>query len=133
MDLEDAAALDWMAKFRRNPLPEKIAWRQEESEAMPNSFYWVSIPPSCECHKGDTLIINHQSNSFCIEKSDYPQITINLNDKLIDFSKPVRVVFGEKELFCGEVQRSIQSIYESIQTRGDQDYIFCAQIQVNTK
>jgi len=133
MDLEDAAALNWMAKFRRNPLPEKIAWRQEESEAMPSSFYWVSIPPSCERHKGDTLIISRQSNTFYIEKSDYPQITINLNDNLIDFTKPVRVVFGEKELFNKKVQRSISSIYESIQTRGDQDYIFSAQIQVNTK
>ncbi len=133
MDLEDAVALPWMAKFRRNPLPEKIVWRQEESEAMPSSFYWVSIPPSCVRHKGDTLIISRQSNTFCIEKTDYPQITINLNEKLIDFTKPVRVVFGEKELFNEKVQRSIKSIYESIQTRGDQDYIFCAQIQVNTK
>ncbi|MDI9401969.1 MAG: alpha/beta hydrolase [Verrucomicrobiota bacterium] len=133
MDLEDAVALEWMAKFRRTPLPEKIAWCQEESEAMPDSFYWLSIPSSTTRHKGDTLIISHQSNTFDIEKSDYSQIIINVNDELIDFGKSVRVVYKGEELFHEKLKRSGLSIYESIRRRGDQRYIFSSRVHLNIK
>ena len=39
----DTVAIDWMSKFRRNPYPDKVVWRQEESNQRP-SFYWLSVP-----------------------------------------------------------------------------------------
>ena len=35
MNLEDREAIPWMEKFTRNPLPEKIVWRQDDSDARP--------------------------------------------------------------------------------------------------
>src|SRR3954451_5695194 len=43
MDREDKVALPWMAKFRRNPLPERVVWAQ--SKAVPRErFYWLAVP-----------------------------------------------------------------------------------------
>lgn len=37
MNLEDAAAVPWMAKFTRNPLPQRVVWQQ--GDVMHNYFY----------------------------------------------------------------------------------------------
>ena len=39
---KDAVALNWMAKFTRDPLPEKIVWKQ--SGVTHRSFYWLAVP-----------------------------------------------------------------------------------------
>ena len=42
MDREDAIALPWMAKHTRNPIPERIVWKQ--SSVTHDRLYWLAVP-----------------------------------------------------------------------------------------
>ena len=53
MDLEDEAAVPWMAQFKRNPYPKRIVWQQEE--VLQNSFYWITAPAN-ELQRGKKVI-----------------------------------------------------------------------------
>ena len=42
MKKQDAEALPWMAKFRRDPWPKKVVWQQDD--VVHHRFYWLQIP-----------------------------------------------------------------------------------------
>lgn len=127
MDREDAAAIPWMAKYERNPYPDKIVWRQEEV-TLP-SFYWLSVPAADAKH-GMEVRVQRSGNEIVIEKNDYPELTIHLNDSMFDLDKPVVVRQGKKVVFKGKVQRNIANIAEAWDSRGDYYYLFPAKITV---
>src|SRR5262249_20702634 len=53
MDLEDRAALPWLAKFNRNSTPERVVWKQT---GVPHErSYWLAVPTSRM--KTDSLVI----------------------------------------------------------------------------
>ncbi len=39
MDLEDSKAIDWMLKFKRNPLPKNVVWHLNGDKRQ--SLYWI--------------------------------------------------------------------------------------------
>ncbi|MDR1758864.1 MAG: alpha/beta hydrolase [Bacteroidales bacterium] len=128
MDRADTAAIPWMARFSRNPYPEKIAWKQDD---QPNtSFYWIRIPEK-ETKNGKTIIVKRQGNTFYIEKNDYKTIFIGVNDAMIDFEQPVTVIANGQTVFHAKVNRVITDIYSSIETRKDKKMIFDAYIRVD--
>ncbi|MDR1729091.1 MAG: alpha/beta hydrolase [Prevotellaceae bacterium] len=128
MNNADTAAVDWMAKFRRNPYPERIVWRQEESNPRRN-FYYLSIPAT-EAKAGMEVRVDKNGNTIEILKNDYSTLYINLNDKMMDLDKPVTVVSNGKQLFNGMVERKAEHIRASADERGDREYIFSAVLEV---
>lgn len=42
MDRVDTAAIAWMTKYKRNALPKKVVWRQEEV-VRPSMYCWKLI------------------------------------------------------------------------------------------
>ena len=71
--------------------------------------------------------------TITLEKCDYSELYILLNDSMMDLNKPVTVFYDGKELFNGKVKRTLENIYDSIRDRGDQDSIFSAKIKVEIK
>lgn len=137
MDLEDAAAVPWMAGFRRNPLPDRVVWKQdpERGECVLADFYWLGIDAGEESrdnpNKGKELVVERSGNTFTVVGSEYDRFHIALNSDMVDFSKPVRVVRGGATLFEGIVRPTIKDVYESAMTRRDERYIFSACITVD--
>ncbi|MDR0726027.1 MAG: alpha/beta hydrolase [Prevotellaceae bacterium] len=127
MNKQDSAAVPWMAKFRRNAIPQKVVWRQDDTPH--ESFYWLSVSLN-EIEKGKQLIVEHADNTFTVLKNDYRTFKIGLNDSMIDFSKPVKVVVNGKVVFNKKVIRKIEDIYASIEKRNDSSLIFSAFITV---
>lgn len=127
MDHEDNAALDWMAKYERNPYPQKIVWRQEE--ATERHFYWLSAPVD-ELKKGKEVIATYNGNTIRIEKCDYTSLTLSLNDKMMNLDRPVTVIYKGKKLFNGKVERRSDVLRTTLYTRNDPAYMFPVQIQV---
>lgn len=128
MERQDSAAVEWMAQYRRNPLPDRIVWRQEE--VTHPSFYWLAVPGE-ECVPGATLIVERQGNHFDIQTSDYKKLTIRLNDKLADLDQPVSVTYRGKVLYRGIPERTILTLYRTLMERGDSGLVFCSEITVN--
>lgn len=127
MDLEDRAAIDWMAKYERNPYPKKIVWRQEELTEP--HFYWLSAPAD-ELQKGKEVIVTMNGNTINIEKCDYSSLTLSLNDKMMDLNRPVTVICKGKTLFKGKVERRPDILRATLYSRNDPAYMFPVQIQV---
>ena len=74
--------------------------------------------------------LHHLSFALNIQQCDVPELLIRVNDQMIDFDQPVRVTFGEKELFEGPVTRSKATIEKTFNERHDQTAIFSAEIKV---
>lgn len=127
MYLEDAAAVPWMARFQRNPLPERVVWCQ--GDVPKTDFYWVGVP-AAEIAKGKVARVQVSGNTVEILASDYSSLTIWLNDGLVDLDKPVRIVQGDKVLFEGKVNRSPEVMRQTLTERGDLSYIFPAFVEV---
>ena len=128
MDLVDAAAVPWMARYTRNPNPSKVVWVQ--GDVMKPAFYWLGVDASA-AHKGDMLTASVKDNTVTIEKSDYGRVTVYLNDTLVNLDQPVKVVSGEKVLFEGTLTRSPQTMLQTLNSRGDLSYVYPAMVEVS--
>ena len=127
MDRVDAQAVPWMAQFKRNPYPDKIAWRQES--VVRTSFYWLSVP-ECECRHGATIVAERKGNVFDILQCDYSHITLYLNDEMCDLDKPIEIYYQGKRIFKGRVYRTLENMQQTLAQRGDLRYIFPAKVEV---
>ena len=128
MDLVDAAAVPWMAKYTRNPYPKKVVWCQ--GDVMKEYFYWLGIPVD-EAEKGNKLTASIEGNTVNIGDCDYSKVRIFLNDKLVDLSKPVIVTHGEEKLFEGILTPSDALRKRTLYTRNDPAYSFPCVIEVS--
>jgi pimeloyl-ACP methyl ester carboxylesterase len=125
MDGEDRAAIPWMAQFRRNALPEKVVWMQDE---VPHtSFYWLRVPQS-EAQNEKLAIVERANNPFTVMANDYDSLSIGLNDEMIDFNEPVQVIVDDEVVFNKKISRNAQAICASAEDRGDPGLIFSAYI-----
>ena len=128
MNLEDKAALPWMAKFSRNPIPEKIVWKQVG--AAHDRFYWLAVPT--EEAKGGTLVVATREG----QKIDLAsveginQLTIRLDDRMADLDKPVSVTHAGKELLSVTPKRTIATLINTLEGRGDPKLMFSAEVSV---
>ena len=127
MDLVDAAAVPWMAKYKRNPLPDKVVWCQGDEPKT--NFYWLGVPAS-EAKKGKVLSAELEGNTVRILSSAYTYVTIHLNDAMMDLDKPVKVVWGDRTLYEGTVTRKPEVLRQSLREREDPSYLFPARIVV---
>ncbi|MBR2007219.1 MAG: dienelactone hydrolase family protein [Alistipes sp.] len=127
MDRVDAAAVPWMAQYKRNPYPAKVVWRQEE--VTRKAFYWLSVPEE-ECRHKAIVVAEIDKNVIEISESDYSRLTIYLNDDMVDLNKPVVVNYKGKKVFKGKLPRTIANMARTLAERGDLRYMFPAMVEV---
>lgn len=128
MDRVDSAAISWMAQYHRNPFPEKITWRQEN--VVRPSLYWLETVVQ-DAKPGMEAIVEHQGNTFTILKNDYKELTIALNDTMIDFERPVEIIYQENKIFSGKINRTLKDIYQSMEKREDEKLLFSARLTIH--
>lgn len=127
MERIDTLAIPWMAKFRRNPYPQRVVWRQE-AVSRP-AMYWLSAPEE-ECRHGMTVIAEYRKNVIELEQCDYSRLDIWLNDEMVNLDRPIEVRYRGKRIFRGKVPRTTENIRQSLASRGDLRYIFPAVVRV---
>ena len=127
MDREDAAALQWMAQYRRNPYPKHIVWRQEK--VAREHFYWLSVPAN-EAVQGKRVEARIEGNTIHIDYCDYSQLTICLNDYMVDLDKKVTILYKGKKIKSKKLQRTIANIYRNLNGRNDRSYAFPARVKI---
>lgn len=129
MDREDAAALPWMAKFRRNPLPDRVVWSQ--SKAVPRErFYWLAMPPGQAKPKA---FVDAKRTGQTVEITAADGVTkllIRLDDRVTDLDKPVTVTHKGRTLFAGVAPRTIAVLARTLAGRGDPKLVFDAELEV---
>lgn len=130
MNRIDTAAVNWMAKYTRNPYPKKIVWGQEE--VLRPSFYWVTAPTK-EMTRGKMVRLQTEGNSIAISQCNYSTLTLWLNDNIVDLDKKVKVTYKGKTIFNALVPRTTENLKSSLYDRGDLSYSFPAKIELKIK
>ena len=130
MDREDAKVLPWMAAFKRNPVPEKVVWRQAHN-VLHDRFYWLAVPKTDQPHVKALVVAERKGQIIEIKTADLiDALSIRLDDRMLDLDKPVRVVYQGKTLFEGTAQRTVATLVETLEHRGDPDLMFDAELTV---
>ena len=128
MDREDAAALPWMAKYKRQAWPKHIIW-QQEAVCRPD-FYWLSAPRE-ELQRGKRVDAKVEGNTIILSRCDYSELTLYLSDELMNLKKPVTVVLRGKKVFKGKIKPSEAVYRQTLHQR--QDPRFAAPCKIKVK
>jgi hypothetical protein len=128
MNREDKVALDWMAGFTRNPVPERVVWMQ--STVTHDQFYWLAVPKD-EARAGQLVVATRKGQEVRIEKAEgVRSLTVLLNDAMLDLDHPVVISMAGKELFNGVVPRTAATLRKTLDSRGDARLMFDAEVTV---
>lgn len=132
MNREDRVALPWMARFTRNPLPERIVW--EQGNVPHDQFYWLSMTAQ-DAKKGQcldaSLDVSREAQTLHIGRADdVVRFAVLFNDAMLDLDRPVKVVRGDHVIFDGIVPRTIADLKQSIDERSDPYLIFPARLSL---
>jgi hypothetical protein len=139
----------WLAEHTRNPLPDRIVWRcHAKDKIYRDSFYWISLTKTPE--KGEFKIIaslDKEKNQVTItaqevaSSKDYhdpslikplttSEITVHLNDDMLNLDQDVIVMLNGKQVFKGKVKRTRGNILRNIVKRSDLNYAFPSEVTV---
>lgn len=127
VDRQDAAGVKWMAQFRRDVLPDRVVWFQDD--VLHNRFYWLAVAPQ-HAEARQLLNVTHQDGKFTIEHADPKKLTILLNDDLADLDQSITVLYKDQTLFEGKSDRTIGNLVNTLVDRGDPKSAFSARITV---
>jgi hypothetical protein len=128
MQHEDAVGIPWMSKYRRNKLPERIVWKQDD--VLHERFYWLHMPASA-CKPRAEVIVSRKGQVFTIEKAEVKQLTIRLSDAMADLDQPIIVRLQQGDvLFQGRSVRRIKTLVRTLLERGDPSYLFESSISM---
>lgn len=129
MDREDAKVLPWMAAIKRNPLPDKVVWKQ--SPVVHDRFYWLAVPDGHSPQPGAEVVAERAGQTVEIKTADNIRaLSIRLDDRMADLDRPVRVVDRGAVLFEGRPPRTIATLLQTLAKRGDPDLMFDSEIIV---
>jgi hypothetical protein len=130
MDLEDAVAVPWMARFARNPLSKRVVWLQDD--AVHERFYWLAVTPE-NAKKASKVTATLQGQSVELTLTGISSLKLRFSDAMLDLDQGVTVKSGETKLFEGTLTRTIQTLNQTLVERGDPALVFSAEVQVNLR
>lgn len=128
MNLQDASAVGWMAKFERIARPERIVWLQDD--VTHNRFYWLSTDAAIPRER---IVAERSGNTINILEGGENGLRIRLDDRMVDLDKPVVVKRGDAILHQGIIPREKRVIETTLEERGDPEGIYTAEIKLTAK
>ena len=125
MDREDAVAVPWMARHRRDLRPDRIVWLQDD--VTHERFYWLAVD---EPRARERIVVERDGNTIDILEGGDRGLRIRLDDAMVDLDRPVEVRRGGETVFDGMVPRTREVIERTLEERGDPKGIFTAEIVI---
>lgn len=127
MDLADRKAIPWMEKFTRNPYPDRVVWKQDD--VTHERFYWLAVPPG-SAKRGQEIVAERSGSVVTLKAEGVTNVIVRFNDRMLDLDQPVTIRAGNQVLFNGKLNRTIASLAQSLEGRGDPRLVFSAGAQV---
>jgi len=125
MDLQDRAAIPWMEKNSRVPLPDKVVWHQ--SSRTHHRFYWLAV---AEPQGGQDIVAQRAGQVITLAATNVPAVTVLLNDAMLDLDQPVVVRGPGGPLFSNRLARTAATLGRTLAERGDTNLTFSAEVTV---
>jgi hypothetical protein len=128
MNLKDKEALPWMAKHSRNPIPERIVWKQTGTPH--DRSYWLAVPAK-EAQVGSLVTATRNGQTIEIVAAEKtPKLFVRLDDRMADLDRTIEVKQAGKSLYSGVPERTIATMVKTLVGRGDPRLVFDAEIEV---
>jgi hypothetical protein len=129
MDLEDRVAIPWMEERSRQPLPTRVAWRQDD--ILHSRFYWLAVALD-QARAGQQVAAVREGQAVRIEASDAKRLIVRWNDDMADLDQPVRVTLSDPPMTLheGTVIRTIGMLGKTLEERGDRNLMFSGESEV---
>lgn len=148
---ETPRIMDWLATKRRVADPPEVRWTSWET--IFNRAYWVEVLDVTGASKVElpvkdfegnliekrmgldkemrfTAIAKRSQNRIDIDGDGVKELRLWLNDRLVDFSKPVRVTWNDRKVFEGKLEPSIKTMLDEVRRRGDPSFLYPVQVTV---
>ncbi len=135
MNMQDKIAITFMANFVRNPYPNEIVWVQNAVHPH-NRFYWIgisdedTIKPGVADKEDQAIRIRKEGNHIQIIQNYADNLSIYLNDEVVNLDEEITISYQGTTLFKGKVNRKQSIIEETAKDRQDSAYIFSAKLTV---
>lgn len=129
MELKDAVALAWMKGYQRNPIPQKVVWKQDNRHHK--SFYWLGSPEN-KIKDGDKIVAEYNTNlnEINIIENSGDTIQLWMNDDMLNLDRPVTIKYQGNVIGKKILTRSILNIYQSMNSKGDPELSFPCMISI---
>jgi len=98
----------------RDPVPAELTW--EMTDGVVKDFFWLSSP---EAYRGRELNASCRENKLVISTRDIKNFSVLLDERLVDFSKPVTIELNGKKVSGGKLKPSVKTLVETLSRRGD--------------
>lgn len=128
MDLEDAVSIPFLQMNARNPIPNKVVWRQ--SGTLRTRFYWLAVDKADVAAGSEISAAYSGQNIELSAVTKVKRVTLRLTDAMLDQDQAVIVKRDGKELFAGVVPRTIAVLYSTLADRGDPSLVFSGELSV---
>jgi len=122
---------DWMKNFERDPVPRKIVWTpftHTRYITHKHYYYWLKLERPRTGMRLEAEI--KSGNEIVVSTREVRSFTVFLNARLIDPSKPVKLVVNGKVVHDDRVRPSLTAIVESLIAKEDPYQVFCYRIDV---
>jgi len=129
MNLEDAVAIPYVQGFTRNPVPDKVVWRQVN--VTRSRMYWLAVD-SANQKSGTEVRASYKDDTVTIESAqNLSKLKLRFSDAMLDLDATVHVERDGKALFSGMVPRTIDVIARTIEESGDSTMAFYGELEVS--
>jgi hypothetical protein len=129
MDREDAKVLPWMAALQRNPIPDRVVWKQ--GSVTHDRLYWLAVPKNDPSLAGAEAAVQRDGQTIEIKSvAKVDDLLIRLDDRMVNLDQPVRVVYRGRVLHDCRVARTISALVRTLDKRGDPHLMFDAEVEV---
>lgn len=120
-------ALTFFAKHTRDPFPKRISGVM----TSPGWRYWIYADSlTGKAHLEGEVKPN---NVIDLKADSLARLTLFLNPKLVDFSKPLTVIVNGKQTYKGTLQLDMQVLIEAVQAREDRTMAFWAKLPLSLR
>ncbi|MBI5359345.1 MAG: alpha/beta hydrolase [Planctomycetes bacterium] len=117
---------DWLADKNRNAFPSELNCASADKKL--NSFYWLKLDDFTEMEITASVINNKIAINIA---GAVNKLTVRLNDKMIDYSKPVEIVVNGKTVFNGMALKNAETLLTGFKNARDCKKIFFTEIRID--
>ena len=127
MDRQDASAIPWMAKYKRNRYPKRIVWKQDDVKHT--RFYWLSADAN-DISGRPLVTVERDGQEIDVEQSDLNRLTVRLCDEMLDLDEPVEITWKGEKLATESPTRTIGTLAKTLNERGEKTGMFSAEVEI---
>lgn len=128
MDLEDAAAIPWMADRYRDPWPKSLVW--EQHSVYHSRHHWLAIRQANH-RPGAVVRALRDGQRVDLESSAEAEIVLRFNDQMLDLDEPVTIYVRGQQVHNDIIPRTIEVLASTLAERGDPSSLFGGELSVS--